>query len=76
MAQKDIAGTTVDVDDNGYMTDLDQWNKDVAAALAKEVGIGDLTDKHFAVINYLQEEYKKGTALTIREGNGIHSQTS
>ena len=67
MAQKEIAGVNVDVDDNGYMTNLEQWNKDIAAALAKEVGIDTLTDKHWEVIDYLQKTYKEGVALSIRK---------
>ena len=67
MPDKQIAGTTIDVDDTGYMTNLDQWNKEIAAELAKEVDINSLSDKHFEVINYLQEEYKKDASLTIRK---------
>jgi tRNA 2-thiouridine synthesizing protein E len=67
MPQKEIAGVTIDVDDNGYMTNLNQWNKEIAAALAKEVGIDSLTDKHWAVVDYLQKSYKEGIALSIRK---------
>ncbi len=66
MATKMIAGNSLDVDELGYMTNLNQWNRDVAVALAKEVGI-NLTDKHWAVIEYIQNEYKKGIPLTIRK---------
>lgn len=67
MAQKEIAGKTIDVDDNGYMTNLDQWNKEIATAFAKEVEIDALTDKHWAVIDYLQKQHKEGIALSIRK---------
>lgn len=67
MPQKEYAGVTIDVDDNGYMTDLEQWNKDIAAALAKEEGIEELTDKHWAVIEYLQKSYKDGVTLSLRK---------
>ena len=66
MPQKDILGTTVEVDGNGYMTDLGQWTKEIATALAKEAEIDTLTDKHWEVIEYLQKSYKDGVALTIR----------
>ncbi len=66
MATKNIIGNNIDVDDLGYMTNLNQWNRDIAEALAKEAGI-ELTDRHWAVIEYIQNEYKKGTPLTIRK---------
>lgn len=67
MPQKEINGVTVTVDDNGYMTNPEQWNKDLAAAMAKEVEIDALTDKHWAIIDYLQNQYKDGVALSIRK---------
>ena len=67
MPQKEIAGVTIDVDDNGYMTNLDQWTKDIATAFGKEVEIEELTDKHWEVLDFLQENYKKGVALSIRK---------
>jgi TusE/DsrC/DsvC family sulfur relay protein len=65
MATKTYAGVTVDVTDDGYLTDPSQWNKDIAAEIAKEEGI-DLTDKHFEVLEFLRSEHEKGTQLTIR----------
>lgn len=67
MPQREIAGVTIDVDDDGYMTNPDQWNKNIAAALAKEVEIDTLTDKHWQLIEYLQKRYKEGDALSIRK---------
>ena len=46
MATKSYAGVNVEVTDDGYLTDPSQWNKDIAAEIAKEEGI-ELTDKHF-----------------------------
>jgi len=67
MTQREIAGVTIDVDENGYMINPGQWTKDIAAALAKEVEINELTDKHWDVIDYLQKRHKEGTALSIRK---------
>jgi dissimilatory sulfite reductase related protein len=67
MPEKQIAGVSIDVDDIGYMTNPDQWTEDIARALAGEVGIENLTDKHFEILKYIQDEYRKGTALTIRK---------
>lgn len=67
MPTKEIAGVTINVDDNGYMTNFDQWNKEIAQALAKENNIDELTPKHWEVIEYIQKSVKDGVALSIRK---------
>ena len=66
MAQKTIAGQAVDVNDEGYLVDASQWNRDIAAEMAKEEGI-DLTDKHYEVLDFLRSTTEKGETLTIRK---------
>ena len=67
MAQKEIAGKTVQVNDEGYMTDPSEWNKEIAAAIAAEEGIGDLAEGHWKVIEFLQKDYEeKGTMPSLR----------
>jgi tRNA 2-thiouridine synthesizing protein E len=65
MAQKVFAGISVDLNDEGYMTNSSQWTKDIAREIAKEEGI-DLTDRHYSVIEFLRERQAKGESLTIR----------
>ncbi len=65
MAEKVIAGKTVQVNDEGYFTDPSQWTKEMAAEMAKEYGF-ELTEKHYQVIDFLRERYLAGEALTIR----------
>lgn len=66
MATKTYAGQTVEVNDEGYMTDASQWSREIAAEMAKEEGI-DLTEKHFEVLEYLRNANEKGETLTIRK---------
>ncbi len=66
MAVKTIAGAQVNVSEEGYLEDMDQWNEDIAKEIADEIGI-ELTDKHFEVLNYLREKTEAGEALTIRK---------
>jgi dissimilatory sulfite reductase related protein len=63
---KDIAGTTVDVNEEGYLTNPAQWTEAIAAAIAAEEGIGPLTDAHMKVVQYLRQQQAAGAALTIR----------
>ena len=60
-----IAGIRLDVTEDGYLSDLSQWNKEIAIELAKQEGI-ELTDKHWEVIDFIQEKYKNDEALSIR----------
>jgi len=66
MAEKTIAGTTVTVNDEGYLEDPEQWTKEIAVEIAKELNI-DLSDKHYEVIHFLREKFLEGTPLTIRK---------
>jgi TusE/DsrC/DsvC family sulfur relay protein len=66
MAQKNYAGKTVEVNEEGYLLNVSDWSKEIAVEMAKEGGI-DLTDKHFEVIEYLRKEQAAGTALSIRK---------
>ena len=66
MAVKTIAGAQVNVSEEGYLEDMNQWNEDIAREIAQEIGI-ELTDKHFEVLNYLREKTEAGEALTIRK---------
>ena len=60
-----IAQKPIELNEQGYMTKMDQWDEDVARAIALEEDI-ELTERHFEVLNYLRSEQKNGTALSIR----------
>ena len=54
----EVNGKTIELDGNGNMVDHTQWDEDVARALAAEDDtIGELTQEHFDVLNYLRDEY-------------------
>jgi len=66
MATKTYAGQAVEVNDEGYMVNASQWNRDIAAEMAKEEGI-ELTEKHYEVLEFLRNSNEKGETLTIRK---------
>ena len=67
MATKSIAGVTVDVNDEGFMTNPAQWNKAIAVEIAKEEGIPELTDAHWKVIEFARRDAgASGKAPTLR----------
>ena len=66
MAIKTIAGAQVNVSEEGYLEDMNEWNQSIAKEIASEVGI-ELTDKHFEVLDFLREKTEAGESLTIRK---------
>jgi TusE/DsrC/DsvC family sulfur relay protein len=64
--EKIIAGKTIAVNEEGYLTDFSQWTKEVGEAIAKEANV-QLTPRHWDVISYLQDQYKKDIPLSIRK---------
>jgi tRNA 2-thiouridine synthesizing protein E len=67
MATRTIAGTTVDVNDEGFLTNPAQWNKDIAAEIAKEEGIAELTPTHWTVIDFCRKDAgASGKSPTLR----------
>ena len=55
MATKTIAGKTVQVNDEGFMTNPAEWTKEIAVELAKEEGIAELTPAHWKVIDFCRQ---------------------
>ena len=66
MATATIAGHEVDIDQEGFMTDPGQWNEEIAAFLAGQIGI-ELTDDHWKVITFLRSDFEEqGETATLR----------
>lgn len=56
MLKFEVNGTEVDVDEEGYLTDINDWNEDIAVELAKTEEL-KLDEGHWEVINFLREYY-------------------
>jgi len=66
MPQKELAGHTVDVDDEGFITDPAAWNREIAVAIAAEENI-ELGDRHWVVIDFKRADFaEKGVPPTVR----------
>lgn len=64
--EKTLGGLSVKVNEEGYLTEYEQWTKEVGLHIAKDEEI-DMSDKHWEVISFLQEQHKKEVALSIRK---------
>lgn len=59
-------GHEVHVDDEGFLTQYDEWTEDLAKTLAANIGI-DMTDRHWEVVKFLREDFaKQGETATTR----------
>ena len=66
MSVRTYANVAVNCNEEGYLEDLNQWSKDIAVEIAKEEEV-TLEDKHWEVLQYLQEQYKNEVPLSIRK---------
>ena len=68
MPTRTIAGKTVTVNDEGFMTNPAEWTKEIAAELAKEEGLPTLSEAHWKVIDFCRQEgTASGKAPTLRQ---------
>jgi dissimilatory sulfite reductase related protein len=67
MTQTQIAGTTIDLGEDGFFTAPEQWREEMAPELARAEGIEELTEDHWRVLKFVRNEYfTKGTGPTVR----------
>ena len=67
MPSTTIAGVTVDVNEEGYLTDPGQWTRAIGEAIAAELGITPMTEGHWKVVDFLRADFaEKGQVPTIR----------
>ena len=68
METVEISGTKVELDEDGNLKNLFDWNEEIAKELAKEEGIEELTERHWIVIKFMRKVYEeKGDAPSIRK---------
>ena len=61
-----LGGKPVHVNEEGFLTEYDEWVEGLASVLAAQIGI-ELTDAHWKVIRFLREDFKKqGETATTR----------
>jgi tRNA 2-thiouridine synthesizing protein E len=58
MGTIDVSGKSYEVDEEGYLVDLSQWNEELAGEIAKAEKI-EMTQNHWEVVNFLREYYNE-----------------
>lgn len=62
-----LAGSSVEVDAEGFLTNAADWNEQIAEQIARENGIQTLTDRHWQVVRFMRETFlQTGSAPSIR----------
>jgi len=60
-------GREIDLNDEGFLIDAQQWDEEVAREVARGAGIEALTPRHMQVVNFMRGRFlETGTAPTIR----------
>jgi len=75
MTTREIAGKTVQVNEEGFMTNPAEWTKEIAVEIAREEGIAELGEAHWKVIDFCRQSAattgKAPTLRTITNGSGV-----
>lgn len=67
MASIEVNGKSYETDEEGYLVNLADWNKDVAEYIAGTENV-KMTEQHWEVINFLREyfdEYQIAPAVRV-----------
>ena len=68
MAQMELGGKMLNIDEDGFIEDPSEWDEGVAKSLAATEGVEDLGERHWKLVHYLREYYlKNNIAPMIRK---------
>ena len=62
-----IAGTPVELDEEGFLVVPAQWTEEMAVELARREGLDPLTDRHWQVVRFMRQQYETtGSGPNVR----------
>lgn len=64
----DYGDLKINLDDNGFLVNMDDWNEKVACAIAEREGVEELTKERMEVIVFMRDYYKKFNAFPLLRG--------
>ena len=63
-----LGGKSIEVDEDGFIQQPEQWDENVAADLAKTEGVEQMGPDHWKLVNYIRDYYQKfGIAPMVRK---------
>jgi dissimilatory sulfite reductase related protein len=67
MAQIEIEGRIFEVDGDGFLSQPEIWNEEVAELFARYDGIDEMNEKHWAIVRLIRNHWvEKGMAPMVR----------
>ena len=54
-----VGGKSIEFDNDGFMRNPELWDKEIATAIASEEGIGDVSEKHWAIVHFIRDHWKE-----------------
>jgi TusE/DsrC/DsvC family sulfur relay protein len=77
-----LHGTEIELDDEGYLLNTNDWSPEVAELLAREIDI-ELTDERLEIIHFVREQFEGRECIpemrtllkTLRERHGKETAT-
>jgi TusE/DsrC/DsvC family sulfur relay protein len=68
MSVVEYGGIKFEVDDDGFLVNISDWNDRVACAIAEREGVDELTKDRMDIINFLRKYYMEFHAFPILRG--------
>jgi len=65
MAIINVEGKELEVDGDGFLVRPEIWNEEIAILLAKNDGTGELTEKHWNVVNFIRNYWKENNSAPM-----------
>lgn len=65
MSTIEYGGITVELDENGFLADPDDWSETVACAIAEKEGVEELTKDRMEIIKFMRRYYMEFHAFPI-----------
>ncbi len=59
MAMVELGGKQIEVDEDGFIQDPEQWDENVAADLAKTENVNEMGNDHWKLVKFIREYYLK-----------------
>lgn len=67
MTTETVTTTNIELDQEGFFVNPEQWTEDMVPELAAKEGIDPLTEQHWHVIRFMRKEYlEKGSGPSVR----------
>ena len=67
MPYLNVNGKEIELDEDGFIIDPEDWTEEVARTFAAKEGISDLTEEHWKIIYFLHEYYNENQIAMIRK---------